>query len=357
MKSVIAKIDGRTKVPIKLWLDENTIEESALEQAKNLANLPFIFKHIALMPDCHSGYGMPIGGVIATKGVVIPNAVGVDIGCGMCAIGTPWTTDDISKEQLLLILNKIKKQIPVGFNHHILPAPLKKMPTLQSKNITPIAYKYFNSARNQLGTLGGGNHFIEIQKNIEDRIWIMIHSGSRNIGFQIANYYKKLAVSLNKQWHAQIPKDYDLAFLPVDTEAAQQYLEEQKFALDFAYKNRLAMMNVIKEIFDSTIKWRAIDMNYIVNIHHNYVNLENHFGENVWVHRKGATLAREGNIGIIPGSQGTKSYIIRGLGNPQSFYSCSHGAGRILSRTVAKKELDLQTEIEKLNSQNINFTK
>ena len=343
------------KVPVFSWCPE--IEENAMEQIDNLVRLPFVFNRVAVMSDCHSGLGMPIGGVLATKGVVIPNAVGVDIGCGMCAVKTSLT--EIDTETLKKIMGEIRKVIPLGFNKHDNGQDECLIPyRLLSEMIEkyPVVSKEYNNALKSLGTLGGGNHFIEIQKGSDGYIWIMIHSGSRNLGKQVADYYNKLAVELNRKWFSDVPKEWELAFLPVDSEEGQSYIREMNYCVDFALANRQLMMDRIMEIFKNIIgsdfnnitskEFNNVD---IINIAHNYAKLENHFGENVWVHRKGATLATENTIGIIPGSQGTKSYIVKGKGNKESFMSCSHGAGRKMSRTQAIEELDLEKEIKILD--------
>ncbi len=337
--------DGKTKVPIKSWCEAP--EEGALEQARNLANLPFVFKHVALMPDTHEGYGMPIGGVIATEKVVIPNAVGVDIGCGMCAIKTPWTADEISTDRIKKIMGRIREQIPVGFGHNKTQLIEKEMPVRHSA--MKIVDQEWSNARYQIGTLGGGNHFIEIQKDECNYVWVMLHSGSRNLGKKACDYYNSLAKSLNKQWHSGIPSNYDLAFLPLDTEFGQQYMEEMQYCVEFAHANRQQMMLHIAAIFNGAMKWKKVDLQEMINIAHNYASMENHFGRNVLIHRKGATLARVGTIGIIPGSQGSASYIVKGLGNKESFESCSHGAGRKMGRKEAQKTLDLEAEKKKLD--------
>lgn len=334
------------KVPIKMWLEE--IEDGAVAQLKNLANLPFAFSHIAVMPDSHQGYGMPIGGVLATKDVIIPNAVGVDIGCGMCAIKTSLT--EIDTETLKKIMGEIRKAVPVGFNKHQEMQDIDLMPSTEDIYVYDISYEEYQNALYQIGTLGGGNHFIEIQKGSDGHIWIMIHSGSRNFGLKIAEHYNKLAIELNKKWHSQVPEEWDLAFLPVNSEEGQSYIREMQYAVDFAFANRKLMMDNIKNIFSEITNCEFDEM---INIAHNYAKLEHHFGKNVWVHRKGATLADEGTIGIIPGSQGTKSYIVKGKGNIQSFKSCSHGAGRKMGRNQAQKNLNLEEEIAKLDSQGI----
>jgi len=215
----------------------------------------------------------------------------------------------------------------------------------------PVISEEFERARFQLGTLGGGNHFIEIQRGSDGFIWFMIHSGSRNLGFKVAHYYNELAVELNAKWVSSIPKECELAFLPIDSDEAHQYLREMTYCLDFAQRNRESMATVIKEIISDNISDCKFDKE--INIHHNYVVLENHFGKNVWVHRKGATSAKSGEMGIIPGSQGTSSYIVQGLGNVNSFTSCSHGAGRAMGRKEAKRTLSLEDEQAIMNKQGI----
>jgi tRNA-splicing ligase RtcB len=337
------------KLPIKMWLDD--IEEGALQQAKNLANLPFAFRNIAIMPDSHQGFGMPIGGVLATDGVIIPNAVGVDIGCGMCAVQT--TMREIDRETLKKILEKIRNAIPLGFNHHKKNQDPELMPN--STDMEYVVNAEYDSALKQIGTLGGGNHFIEFQNDSDGHIWIMIHSGSRNIGKQVADYYNKLADKLNGKWDYDIPKSWQLSYLPIDSNEGKAYIKEMNYCVEFALANRKLMMDRICDILMDTAYTtvNGLDFAPMINIAHNYANLENHFGMDVMVHRKGATLATEDTIGIIPGSQGTKSYIVRGKGNPDSFNSCSHGAGRKMSRTKAEKDLNLDEEIRKLDKQGI----
>ena len=341
------KVISTEKIPIKLWLDK--IEDGALNQAKNLANLPFAFKHIALMPDAHEGFGMPIGGILATEKVVVPNAVGVDIGCGMCAVKTNLT--EIESKKLKQILTGIRKRIPVGFNHHKEKQDISLMPSIENIPEKGIVLREFESALKQIGTLGGGNHFIEIQKSKDGFIWIMIHSGSRNIGFKVAEYYNKTAKKLNERWFSEVPQKADLAFLPIETEEANNYISEMRYCVDFAFANRKLMIENIQETMLEVLN--KISFGEITNIAHNYACWENHFGKNVIVHRKGATSAKSGETGIIPGSQGTNSYIVKGLGNPESFMSCSHGAGRIMGRNQAKRELNLKEQIELLDKKGI----
>lgn len=336
------KVINTEKLPVKMWLDD--IEEGALQQAKNLANLPFAFKHVAIMPDSHQGYGMPIGGVLATDQVVIPNAVGVDIGCGMCAVKTSLT--EIDTATLKKIMGEIRKAVPVGFSHH----KDKQDPLLlPHKTFTSIVDRELGNALTQLGTLGGGNHFIEIQKGNDGHIWIMIHSGSRNIGLKTASHYNKAAIELNEKWRTAIPKEQELAFLPMGERLADNYIEDMNYCVEFALANRKLMMDRIMEILLSANGVPFLSFAPMINIAHNYARMENHFGKNVMVHRKGATLATADTIGIVPGSQGTRSYIVKGKGNPESFNSCSHGAGRKMGRRQATRELDLEAEKKKLS--------
>lgn len=239
MKTVITT----ERIPIKLWLEEDQIEAEALEQARNLANLPFAFKHIAIMPDTHVGYGMPIGAILATKAVVVPNAVGVDIGCGMCSLRTNLT--HIEKPELKKIMSEIRKTIPLGFNHHETPQDESWMPI--KKGNLPIVEQEYESALYQVGTLGGGNHFIEIQKGSDGYIWIMIHSGSRNIGFTVANHYNDIAKEKNKALNENVPKD--LAFISKDSEYFDLYWNEMNYCIDFALANRKLMMERTKQAF------------------------------------------------------------------------------------------------------------
>jgi tRNA-splicing ligase RtcB len=358
------KIFNGKNVPIKSWC--NNPEKGVLEQAFNLASLPFIHKQVNLMPDTHQGYGMPIGGVIGTYGVIIPNAVGVDIGCGMCAVKTSLVyTGAFNQDKLKDIMGEIRKVIPVGFSHHKIAQDFNLLPEIEiNEKEYPIVNQEYFSALKQLGTLGGGNHFIEIQKDESNSIWIMIHSGSRNLGYKVAKHYNKVAQEINERYYSKVDKKLELAFLVIGTKEAKRYIDEMNYCLEFAYANRLLMMKRIIKIFQDTfnLKGGAILGNYnfespkdngIINIHHNYATLEGHFGKNVWVHRKGATSAKKGEIGIIPGSQGTASYIVKGKGNKESFMSCSHGAGRKMSRSKARNELNLEQEQKILEDKGI----
>jgi tRNA-splicing ligase RtcB len=330
------------KVPIKAWCADR--DEGMVRQAENLANHPAIRERVCLMPDAHVGKGMPIGGVIACENALIPNAVGVDIGCGMGAIRTNIRADTFtSKAQLREIINSIKERIPVGEGR-------ARKEELEwdgfeewRERISALPSWWTNRAhgldRRNLGTLGGGNHFIEIQKSDEGDVWLMLHSGSRNMGQRVAQHYHDEARKLNAETGVALP-DSALAFLPADTEIGQQYIRDMNHALAYAMENRRVMMAHLKTAMSAFFP--EIEFVTEVNIHHNYAALETHEGKDYWIHRKGATSARLGETGIIPGSMGTPSYIVEGLGNPLSFMSCSHGAGRKMSRGQANRELTLE---------------
>jgi len=324
------------RLPIKLWLDD--IEHGALKQAHDVAQFPFAQKWIAIMPDSHQGYGMPIGGVMATKDVIVPNAVGVDIGCGMVALQLNTSNHDLKHPEILKkILGDIRKKIPLGFNHHETSQHwegFNRAPDLE------IIQQEVESSRRQLGTLGGGNHFIEIQFGDDGHYWLMLHSGSRNIGFKTANFYHKKAIGLCQKWKADIPNK-DLSFLPM-TEGGREYYLAMKWCLEFAAQSRGLMITRVLDVVKSHVM--GTTLGHSVNIHHNYADFEHHYGKNYIVHRKGATKATLETTGIIPGSMGTNSYIVKGLGNPESFMSCSHGAGRTMSRSKAKELLSLEAE-------------
>ncbi len=336
--------------PVKIWTDK--VEESAMRQIENLTALPFLFHHLAIMPDVHAGMGMPIGGVLACEDAVIPNAVGVDIGCGMCAVKTNWKVSEIPTHVIRKeIMSGIRERIPLGMEHHREAQDEKYLPVGYDIDSLEVVKRRQNSIRHEVGTLGGGNHFIELQKDEDDTLWIMIHSGSRNLGKQVGDFYNKIAERLNKQWHSVVPPEFRLPFLARETKEFGMYWNDMKYCIDFALCNRRLMMERIEEVLADSLK--GVEFEPMINIAHNYAAWENHFGKNVIVHRKGATLANEGTIGIIPGSQGTASYIVEGLGNPDSFCSCSHGAGRIMSRTKAIQILDMQKEVAQLESKGI----
>lgn len=332
------------------WCDNP--EKGAIKQAINISKHPWLVGNVCLMPDTHEGYGMPIGGVVALDNAICPNMVGVDIGCGMLAVKTSLT--EISTEQLKKIMGIIREKIPVGFKHHAKP----QEHDILGNHAFEWEWKYkdvceneFEKAKFQLGTLGGGNHFIEIQKGNDGHIWFMIHSGSRNLGKKVADYYIDLAKRMCKMWkHDDLVKN-ELCIFPMYTDESHNYINEMELCLAFSNANRELMAKRIKEAFETVIG--DVSFNDDINIQHNYAALENHYGKNVWVHRKGATLARKGTIGIIPGSQGTSSYIVEGKGNEASLCSCSHGAGRKLSRKKARECLNLEEEKRILDEKGI----
>ena len=357
------------RLPIKVWANQGDIETAALKQIENAASLPFAYHHAVLLSDGHCGYGAPIGGVAAMDGVIVPYFVGKDIGCGMSAIKTKikeWDSEIIKE-----VMGEIRNQIPVGMKG--LEHPLfDEMPQKQTDAGikegwvgTTVIFKEWNNAAKQIGTLGGGNHFIELQKDPEGNLWVMLHSGSRHLGSVVCDHYNKLAVDLNAKYFSSVPPNWQLAFFPIDSNEGQAYMQEMDYCLKYALFNRYRMIKLIMRILQDKFKipgggailddygFEAPKDNGIINIHHNYAVYENHFGKNVLVHRKGATRVREGEIGIIPGSQGTSSYIVRGKGNPESYMSCSHGAGRKMSRTAAVANLNLQDEIAKMDAQGI----
>jgi tRNA-splicing ligase RtcB len=369
---ILRKYEGsELRVPAKVWLYEDDfydIEESARQQIANLCNLPFTHSHVAIMPDVHSGYGMPIGGVLATEGVIIPNAVGVDIGCGMCFIDTNLPASILNEVTTpsgplaSAIVGNIMRSIPTGFNHHKRPQKADFLDTWEVTSEDPKELRTeVDRVAYQLGTLGGGNHFIELQSDEEGRLGIMLHSGSRNFGYKVCNYYNKLAKRLNESMGNPIPKAYDLAFLPVDSREGQEYIKWMNFALTFARENRQLMMERVVDILVSMVEKHAnihdIRLSPQINAHHNYAELEEHSGKSVWVHRKGAIRAREGEEGIIPGAMGSYSYIVMGQGNDQSFHSASHGAGRVYSRTAAKKEFSAREVLEDLKNLGVTLGK
>ena len=337
-------------MPVKIWA--RTVDPSAFKQIMNLSTLPFAYHHLAFMPDVHAGVGMTIGGVLATTGAVIPNAVGVDIGCGMCAVKTNIRVEDLTSETLRKgFMRGIRKQVPLGMEHHKTAQDESLMPQGFDIDSMNVVSKQYKSALKQLGTLGGGNHFIELQRDQDGWMWVMIHSGSRNLGLQVGQHYNEKARNLNRMWFSNVNTDIDLAFLPVGSKEFKDYWTEMEYCVQFALANRKLMMDRICAVIKDNVP--GAEFEPMINIAHNYAAWENHFGENVIVHRKGATSAREGEVGIIPGSQGTRSYITVGLGNPDSFMSCSHGAGRVMSRTEAVRTLDLKAEQEKLDSRGI----
>ena len=324
--------------PIKSWCRE--IEPGAMQQAINLAKHSQVFHHVALMPDCHEGYGMPIGGVIACPHGVIPYAVGVDIGCGMCAVKTSLPVERLQHDMINQIVRILGKMIPMGFDTH--SSDQKWQGFDINENLLERAWnthEVWSRAKRSLGTLGGGNHFIEIQMGDDGCVWLMLHSGSRHLGKSIADYYHHQAVELCSKRHEELPTT-ELSFLPLESHQGQDYINDMNFALEYARENRKRMLESFKNVFSLVVsKHEKFEYEMEVNIHHNYAAQEHHFGRDVWVHRKGATSAMKNQLGIIPGSMGSASYIVEGLGNEDSFMSCSHGAGRVMGRKDASRSL------------------
>jgi len=357
----------QTKLPIKMWLDN--IEEGAMNQARNLANLPFAFKHIALMPDCHQGYGMPIGGVLATENIIVPNAVGVDIGCGMAFVQTNIPAELLRETETgqgnlaHVIINNIMRSVPVGFNHHKEKQESKCIDMALKYGDEKLSYacdllSNLETAYFSMGTMGGNNHFIELQEDDNGMVAIMLHSGSRSLGKKICDYFNHKAVEINARWFSSIPKEWELAFLPVDSIEGQSYITWMNLAQEFAMENRQQMMDIsIANLFHSVAKYVdsgiTFEQSIKVNAHHNYATIEHHFGKNVWIHRKGAIRAREGEFGIIPGAMGSSSYIVEGLGNKNSFMSCSHGAGRRMGRKEAGRQFTVEATLTDLKAKGV----
>jgi len=339
-------------VPIKAWTNGVPVEDQARQQLVNVAGLPFVFHHLAAMPDVHWGMGATIGSVIATRKVIIPAAVGVDIGCGMMAVRTTVKAEHLP-DDLHPIRTAIENAVPHGRTDnggkgdrgswHDVPERCGSAWSVleeEFKRVLDDQPKLANArTAEHLGTLGTGNHFIELCLDEAGQVWVMLHSGSRGIGNKIGTLYVELAKKDMERYHITLP-DADLAYLPEGTPHFEQYMRAVSWAQQFARTNRQLMMDAVLLALGRFFPYLAID-EVAVNCHHNYVNTEKHFGEKVLVTRKGAVRAQVGDLGIIPGSMGAKSFIVRGKGNPESFCSCSHGAGRAMSRNQAKKRFTL----------------
>lgn len=327
--------------PVKIWVgDMSEVEEQAMQQMYRVSRLPFIFRHVAGMSDIHMGKGAAVGSVIASKGAIVPSLVGVDIGCGMLAARTNLRASDLP-DSLKAIRDQIERDVPVGHNCHTsLQNTNLKFEDLSVFRNKSLENKIFERALTQIGTLGGGNHFIELCLDEEQTVWIMLHSGSRNIGKSVAEIHIEKAKGLMKQMFVKL-EDPDLAYLGQGTTEYQDYVNDVSWCQEYAMQNRQHMFDNVYKILRKFFPKIKVE-GTVTNCHHNYVQIENHFGENVIVTRKGAIQAREGQLGIIPGSMGTKSYIVRGLGNKESFCSCSHGAGRKMSRSEAKRQFTVE---------------
>ncbi|MBR3646419.1 MAG: RtcB family protein [Lachnospiraceae bacterium] len=359
--------DENTRFPVKVWLENiEKMEDSCLAQAYNLSNLPFIHKWVCLMPDTHTGKGMPIGGVIATKNVIIPNAVGADIGCGMVFTATNIKVSDIKDVMtgngslIQAIIGDIMRDVPLGTERYIVPQESNVLDKAKAEinkysgneELLPL----IDDGYYQVGTLGGGNHFIELQEDEEGYLCIMIHSGSRHLGNCICDYFNKKAVELNKLWYSEVPADYGMAFLPTNTEVGKQYIQWMQLAMDYAFENRERMLEKTSDILKKLIEKHTefqVEFKDRINCHHNYAAIENHYGENVWVHRKGATRVREKEMAVIPGAMGSYSYVVEGKGYKESFCTSSHGAGRCYSRSGAMNAFTTEEVMVDLKEQGV----
>ena len=359
MLSKFKVFTGEGQAPIKAWIENVPVEEQAIEQLRRTASLPFIFRHVAAMPDVHLGKGSTIGSVIATQGAIVPAAVGVDIGCGMIAVQTSLKATDLP-DDLGPLRSQIEKDIPHGRSDNggrndkgsWSEAPSHGVQALEAlaPGLKAICLKHPEIGRaavksaTQMGTLGGGNHFVEVCLDEEQRVWIMLHSGSRGIGNRIGTYFIEKAQAEMRRWFINLP-DKDLAYLAEGSELFNDYCEAVDWAQQYAAANRVAMMAAALTALSLKVPKRFAVVNEAINCHHNYVTRENHFGSNVFVTRKGAVQARKGTLGIIPGSMGAKSFIVCGKGHAESFCSCSHGAGRVMSRNEARKRYSLEDHV------------
>lgn len=357
MTSHAYEYDGSARHPIKSWTKGVVVEDKARDQLRNIAGLPFIHKHVAVMPDCHWGMGATVGSVIATNKAIVPAAVGVDLGCGMMAWQTTLSASGLP-DTLAPIRANIERAVPHGRtanggkgdkggwnDPNQAPAGhIRRWAALEARydalcDKHPKARSYNNLAH--MGTLGTGNHFIELCLDESDQLWVMLHSGSRGLGNRIGSYFiERAKAEMERYFIGDYLPDQDLAYLVEHTALFDDYVGAVSLAQDFALANRQAMMDATLEALRPHLPPYEIT-SMAVQCHHNYIARENHFGANVWVTRKGAVRARQGDLGIIPGSMGTGSFIVRGKGNADSFCSCSHGAGRAMSRGQAKREISL----------------
>jgi len=338
--------ESKQRVPIYCWAPD--VDSNILKQLTDTANLEIVHHHVAAMADAHVGLGATIGSVFGTIDAVIPSAVGVDIGCGMCAMPTAneWRAlEPKARDFLNMLTHAIFKAVPTGMKGFKQPQAWKSHDPHKGfdyeSRFDPLTREIQKESPYKLGTLGGGNHFIELQVDQDGRLWAMVHSGSRHAGKEIADYYIRLARRMNQEMGTGVPRD--LSYLPTSTDEGRAYLDDMTWALNYAYESRLRMMDRILNILEKVMAHHGEALRYdsddLINIHHNYAAEEEHFGRRVWVHRKGATQATRGLTGIIPGSMGSKSYIVEGKGNRDSFESCSHGAGRRMSRKEAFRKI------------------
>lgn len=331
------------RVPVRIWTGD--IDEASKAQLANIASLPFVHHHVAAMPDVHLGIGATIGSVIATHRAIVPAAVGVDIGCGMVASRLSLKADDLDEKTLKRVFDQISRDVPVGRAQHAddrvlaaaarpFEAGLKALTGRHPRLLK--SFGRYSKWTNQMGTLGGGNHFIEVCLDEVDRVWVMLHSGSRGIGNAIASYFIELARKDIERSMVNLP-DRDLAYFQEGNRHFDDYVEAVRWAQDYAMQNRRSMLELVLTALSRHLP-PFTTLAEAVNCHHNYVAQEHHYGAEVWVTRKGAIRARAGDLGIVPGSMGTRSYIVRGKGNPDSFCSSAHGAGRRMSRSAAARQ-------------------
>jgi len=352
--NVAVEVIAGARVPIYSWAAE--VEAEALRQARNLGNLEIAVDHAALMPDAHSGFGMPIGGVLFAAGAVVPYAIGVDIGCGVQIARTNLVWEDsLTPEKLRAVLRQIQRDVPTGFAVHR-RAPITKDRMLELVGVEApgsLAPAWLDRALVSVGTLGGGNHFLEVQRDDENRVFFMLHSGSRNLGKQICDLFAKRALAVDRQAGRELP-DPELAYLRFDEdEDAERYWDAMTFALRWAELNRRQMMDRVEAAFRKHASVHRFER--LVDVHHNYAAPEDHAGTRGIVHRKGAVRARPGETVLIPGSMGTASYIGEGLGNAGSFETCQHGAGRALGRNAAKRAKTSAEVFEEMAAWGIEF--
>ena len=334
------KVISDRRVPIKIWTED--IEPEAEQQLRNIADMPFIHSHVAVMPDVHLGRGATIGSVIATDGAIIPAAVGVDLGCGMSSVKLPLKLEQLT--HIPALRHQLERSIPVGrFGNKEMSNSAGLFMARLGQYRADLKDSTLKAGL-QLGTLGGGNHFIEICYDENQDVWLMLHSGSRNIGNVLAKYHIDKAKGLMKQYFIKLP-DPDLAYFTQHTKEFDDYIFDMLWAQNYAKSNRLEMLKKCLEDIHKQYHINISNLN-IIDCHHNYCEMENHFGKNIWVTRKGAVKATQGTLGIIPGSMGIKSYIVKGKGNLQSFCSCSHGAGRRMSRSKAKEMFTLEDHLK-----------
>ncbi len=353
-KSSYQLIESGRGVPIKAWVKGVPLEKEAEQQLRNVASLPIVYKWVAVMPDVHWGMGATIGSVIPTKGAIIPAAVGVDIGCGMMAVQTTLNARDLP-DSLRMIRSTIEQAVPHGRTNNgqkndrgawwnIPQHHLQEWGRLKPTYVEILAkHPKLNRGNdvNHLGTLGTGNHFIEVCLDAQESVWFMLHSGSRGVGNRIGTYFIELAKRDMRKWMRNLP-DVNLSYLKEGTDSFDDYVQAVQWAQDFAMTNRRLMMDNLMQAIRESGELPPFEITQnVINCHHNYVAVESHYGQDVWVTRKGAVRARTGDMGIIPGSMGACSYIVRGKGNPESFHSCSHGAGRAMSRGEAKRRFTL----------------